>query len=134
MNAPADPGGWTWVQRRVVLAVHDEQIAEHGGQPGLRDAGLLESALARPMNAAAYGEADAPGLAAAYAYGIARNHPFLDGNKRTALVVSELFLELNGWRLNASDTECVLTFVALAAGHLAEPELAAWFRQHAQPA
>jgi death-on-curing protein len=120
------------VQRSVVLAIHDEQIAEHGGQPGLRDAGLLDSALARPMNAAAYGEPDMPALAAAYAYGIARNHPFLDGNKRTALVVAELFLELNGWQLTATDEDCVLTFVAVAAGKLAERELVDWFRRQAR--
>jgi death-on-curing protein len=124
----------TWVEPRVVLAIHDEQVAEHGGQSGIRDAGLLESALARPRNTAAYGEPDLPTLAAAYAFGIARNHPFLDGNKRTALVVAELFLDLNGWVLAADDAACVLTFVALAAGDLDEPALAAWFRQHARPA
>ena len=123
-----------WVDRRVVLAIHDEQVAEHGGQPGIRDAGLLESALARPQNAAAYADPDIPALAAAYAFGIARNHPFLDGNKRTALVVSELFLDLNGWRLEADDAACVLAFVALAAGELEEPALAEWFRTNARPA
>lgn len=123
----------TWVDRRVVLAIHDEQIAEHGGQAGIRDSGLLDSALARPVNASAYGAADVPALAAAYAFGIARNHPFLDGNKRTALVVSELFLDLNGWRLEADDAACVLTFVALAAGDLDESGLAAWFRTHSRP-
>jgi death-on-curing protein len=122
-----------WIRRDVVLAIHDEQVAEHGGQPGLRDAGLLDSALARPMNAAAYAEPDVPPLAAAYAFGIARNHPFLDGNKRTALVAAELFLELNGWKLAATDAECVLTFVALAAGEVSEPDLADWFRRHARP-
>lgn len=123
----------TWVDRRVVLAIHDEQIAEHGGQAGIRDSGLLDSALARPVNASAYGAADVPALAAAYAFGIARNHPFLDGNKRTALVVSELFLDLNGWRLEADDVACVLTFVALAAGDLDESGLVAWFRTHSRP-
>jgi death-on-curing protein len=122
-----------WIRRDVVLAIHDEQVAEHGGRPGLRDAGLPDSALARPMTAAAYGEPDVPALAAAYAYGLARNHPFLDGNKRTALVVAQLFLELNGWRLAATDAECVLTFVALAAGEVSEPDLADWFRRHARP-
>jgi death on curing protein len=123
-----------WVDRRIVLAIHDEQIAEHGGQAGPRDSALLDSALARPRNAAAYADADLPALAAAYAYGIARNHPFLDGNKRTALVVSELFLELNGSTLRADDAACVLVSVALAAGTLAEAELAEWFRRHAAPA
>lgn len=120
----------TWLDRRVVLAIHDEQIAEHGGQPGIRDPGLLDSALARPLNTFAYGEADLAAMAAAYAFGIARNHPFLDGNKRTALVVSETFLLLNGHELNADDADCVLTFLKLAAGELSEEALAHWFRGH----
>jgi death-on-curing protein len=122
------------VDRRVVLAIHDEQIAEHGGQPGIRDAGLLDSALARPLNAAAYAVPDMPALAAAYAFGMARKHPFLDGNKRTALVVAELFLHLNGWELHADDAACVLTFIALAAGDLTEAALAEWFRTTSRPA
>lgn len=113
----------------VVLAVHDEQVAEHGGASGVRDLGLLESALARPQHAAAYDpDADAASLAAAYAYGIARNHPFVDGNKRTALVVLELFLELNGCTLETDDADCVATMLALAAGELDERALAAWMR------
>lgn len=119
-----------WVDLKVVLAIHDEQVAEHGGQPGIRDPGLRESALARPANSAAYGEADLAAMAAAYAYGIARNHPFLDGNKRTALVVAETFLALNDRELTADDAECVLTFLKLAAGEVQEAELAAWFRRH----
>jgi death on curing protein len=116
------------------LAAHLEQIAEHGGGEGTRDAGLLESAMARPRNLADYGVPDAAALAAAYAWGIARNHPFVDGNKRTAAVVSETFLMLNGCRLAASDAELVVAFVALAAGELTEDELADWFRGHlAQP-
>lgn len=91
--------------------------------------GLFESAMARPMNLAAYGEPDAAALAAGYAYGLARNHPFVDGNKRTAAVVSETFLELNGWTLEASDAELVVAFITLAAGDLSEDELADWFRQ-----
>ena len=123
---------WVWVAQSVALAVHDEQIAEHGGAAGVRDLGLLESALARPMHLAAYDpDADAAGLAAAYAFGIARNHPFLDGNKRTALVALELFLKLNDHRLAAGDADCVATFLALAAGEIAESELAAWVREHA---
>lgn len=123
---------WVWVATSVVLAVHDEQIAEHGGAAGVRDLGLLESALARPMHLAAYdADADPAALAAAYAFGIARNHPFVDGNKRTALVVLELFLELNGHRLAADDADCVTTFLALAAGEIAESELAAWVREYA---
>ena len=106
-------------------------MAEHGGIVGIRDEGLLSSALARPLNLHAYGEKpDAASLAAAYAFGIARNHPFLDGNKRTAFVVMELFLNLNGWNLNAGDEECILTMMALAAGDLGEEALAAWVRAH----
>lgn len=121
---------WVWVTREVALAAHAEQLAEHGGGEGVRDAGLLESAMMRPRNLAAYGEPDAAALAAAYAYGIARNHPFVDGNKRTAAVVSEAFLALNGWTLGASDAELVVAFLALAAGELGEEELADWFRGH----
>jgi len=120
---------WKWVTSAVALATHREQLAEHGGSDGVRDMGLFESAMARPMNAAAYGEPDAAALAAAYAYGLARNHPFVDGNKRTAAVVSETFLNLNGLMLNASDAELVVAFLTLAAGDLLEEELADWFRQ-----
>lgn len=124
-------GGWVWLDPAVVLAVHEEQLAEHGGAAGVRDAGLLESALARPANLAAYGEPDAVALAASYGYGLARNHPFMDGNKRTAFVAAELFLLLNGWALQASDADCVLTMLALASGELAEPAFADWLRRHA---
>ena len=121
---------WIWVAVEVALAAHAEQLAEHGGGEGVRDAGALESALARPINLAAYGEPDAAALAAAYAFGVARNHPFVDGNKRTAAVVSETFLVLNGCALEASDAELVVAMLALAAGELSEDELADWFRQH----
>lgn len=124
---------WIWIDPSVVLAIHDEQLAEHGGATGVRDAGLLDSALSRPQNLAAYGDPDHAGLAAAYAYGIARNHPFVDGNKRTAFVAAELFLALNGFELTAEDTDCVLTMLALAAGELDEAAFAAWLRRHAQP-
>lgn len=120
---------WKWVAPKVALAAHREQLAEHGGGDGVRDIGLFESAMARPMNVAAYGEADAAMLAAAYAYGLARNHAFVDGNKRTAAVVSETFLNLNGWTLDTSDAELVVAFLALAAGELSEKELADWFRE-----
>ena len=116
------------------MAAHAEQIAEHGGGEGVRDARLLESAMARPQNVAAYGEPDAAALAAAYAFGIARNHPFVDGNKRTAAVVSETFLILNGHSLAASDAELVVAFLALAAGELSEEELAEWFRERVEEA
>ena len=119
-----------WVDLEVVLAIHDEQLAEHGGQTGLRDRGLLESALARPQNQFAYGEFSLAHLAASYAFGISRNHPFLDGNKRTSLVVAELFLELNGLELNATNAECVTAFLRLAAGDLTEAELADWIVSH----
>ncbi|MBX9897422.1 MAG: type II toxin-antitoxin system death-on-curing family toxin [Qipengyuania sp.] len=118
-----------WVSRKAALIGHAEQIAEHGGGLGVRDHGLFESAMARPQQRAAYAAPDLAELAAAYAYGIARNHPFVDGNKRTAAVVSETFLGLNGLTLNASNAEIVVVFLALAAGELAEDELADWFRQ-----
>lgn len=119
---------WVWGAVEVALAAHAEQLAEHGGPNGVRDAGLLESAMARPRNLAEYGEPDAAALAAAYAWGVARNHPFTDGNKRTALVIAETFLQLNGHTLTASDAETVVAIVALAAGELGEDELADWFR------
>lgn len=121
---------WVWVADEVVLAIHEAQLAEHGGIAGIRDEGLLSSALARPLNLDAYGDKpDAASLAAAYAFGIARNHPFLDGNKRTAFVVMELFLNLNGWNLNADDAACISTMLALAAGNLSERALADWLRE-----
>jgi death-on-curing protein len=120
---------WLWVAVETAGAAHAEQLAEHGGGEGVRDARLLESAMARPRNLEAYGNADAAGLAAAYAYGIARNHPSVDGNKRTAAVVAETFLILNGYRLTASDAELVVAVLALAAGELSEEETAEWFRE-----
>jgi death-on-curing protein len=125
---------WTWIEESVVWAVHEAQLAEHGGLAGVRDAGLLASALAHPVNLATYGEADAPALAAAYGFGIARNHPFIDGNKRTPFVCAELFLALNGWALLAEDAACVSTMLALAGGELPETEFAAWLRSNSSPA
>lgn len=122
---------WRWIDRAVLIAVHEMQLAEHGGGAGMRDAALLDSALSRPLNLAAYGEPDAAVLAAAYGYGIARNHAFIDGNKRTALVAAELFLRLNGWQPVVSDADCVLTMLAVAAGDITEDEFAAWLRTHA---
>ena len=120
-----------WVGEAVVLAIHDEQLAEHGGAPGLRDAGLLKSTLARPQTLQVYEAAsDLPSFAAAYGYGLARNHPFVDGNKRTALVVVELFLALNGLRLTADDEACVLVILEIAAGSRSEAAFAAWIRDH----
>jgi death-on-curing protein len=125
---------WRWISVDVAVTAHAEQLAEHGGGEGVRDLALLESAMARPRNLAAYGEPDAAALAAAYAYGIARNHPFIDGNKRTAAVVSETFLILNSYRLTASNAELVVAFVALAAGELSEEEMAGWFRERVEKA
>lgn len=122
-----------WLSERAVLAMHALQIAEHGGGEGVRDFGLLNSALARPLNLAAYGEPDLPSLAAAYAFGIARNHPFVDGNKRTAFVVPVTFLALNGLDFQASERDVVETILALAAGQLEEAALADWFRQWSAP-
>jgi death-on-curing protein len=119
---------WTWVAETVAQAIHDRQLAEHGGGEGVRDPGLLASALARPQNAANYGAPDAADLAASYAYGIAKNHPFVDGNKRTAWVVARLFLALNGRKLTFSPADAVATVEALAAGAMDEEALAAWFR------
>ena len=124
---------WVWLDAQVMLAVHEEQLAEHGGGSGVRDQGLFESALNRPLNLAAYGDPDVAALAAAYGFGLARNHAFVDGNKRTAFVAVELFLVLNGWTLMADDAACVLTMLALAAGDLREEEFAQWLRDHTLP-
>jgi death-on-curing protein len=123
---------WVWLQRDVVVAIHEAQLAEHGGGTGLRDAGLLESALARPENLAAYGKPDVADLAAAYGYGISRNHAFADGNKRTGFVAVELFLELNGHTLCADDSACVIAMLAVSAGEINEAEFSAWIRDHAE--
>lgn len=111
------------------MDAHQAQLDEHGGGEGVRDLRLLESAMARPQNLAAYGDPDAADLAAAYAYGIARNHPFVDGNKRTALVVSISFLRLNGFAASFDIDAITRNFELLAAGELSEPDLAAWFRE-----
>jgi death on curing protein len=124
---------WVWIDAAVILAVHEEQLAEHGGAAGIRDANMLESALARPRNLAHYGEPDAAALAAAYGFGLARNHPFIDGNKRSAFVAVELFLQLNGLRLDAPDVDCVMVMLSLAAGEIDEPAFAAWLRERSAP-
>ena len=121
-----------WVLRQAVLSFHSRQLAEHGGGEGVRDAALLDSALARAENKFAYGEPDLFDLAAAYAYGIASNHPFVDGNKRTAYVTAMTFLRLNGYRVTASQTDKYETFIRLAAGELDEDTLASWFRANAE--
>lgn len=121
-----------WIRQDVVLAIHQRQLAEHGGGEGVRDPGLLDSALARPKNLLAYagGEPDLPRLAASYAWGLIRNHPFVDGNKRTAYVVCRTFLKLNGLDLAADSEAKYLTFLQLAEGLLSEDELAAWIENH----
>jgi len=119
-----------WVQEAVAIAVHDRQLAEHGGGTGVRDMAGLESALARPRNRWEYGEDDLAAIAAAYAFGIARNHPFVDGNKRTGWTVANLFLALNGIELAFGERDAVVTMESLAAGDLSEDELADWFREH----
>jgi death-on-curing protein len=118
-----------WVQQRVVIAAHEESLAEHGGPSGIRDLGMLESALARPKNLYAYSEPppSVQRMAAAYAFGITANHPFVDGNKRTALITAITFLRLNGLRLTADKADRYLTFYGLAAGSISEEELAEWF-------
>lgn len=125
--------GWIWLHPDVVVAVHEAQLAEHGGGTGVRDGGLLESALARPLNLVACGKPDAADLAAAYGHGISRNHAIVDGNKRTAFVAAALFLRLNGLTLAASDADCVMTMLAFAAGDITEAEFAAWLRSHIVP-
>lgn len=120
---------WRFLDRAIVLAIHEEQLAQHGGGVGTRDEGLLDSALARPVNTAAHNpKADVALLAAAYAFGIARNHPFIDGNKRTAYVAMELFLMDNGYVLTAGDEDSLLTMLRLAAGEMREEDYAGWVR------
>ncbi len=121
---------WQWLDKAILLAVHDRQIAEHGGGQGIRDEGLLESALNRPVNLAAYAEPNAAELAAAYAFGIARNHPFVDGNKRTAWVAARLFLMVNAVEIQFDKAEATVIMQQLAAGDLTEDEVARWFRDH----
>lgn len=121
---------WRWVNKRALLLLHDESLAEHGGASGIRDEGLLDAALARPRNLAAYGEPDASDLAAGYGFGLAKNHAFVNGNKRAAFLAVGLFLWLNGYRLAASQAEATLTMLALAAGELDEAAFANWIRAH----
>ncbi|MFW2830725.1 type II toxin-antitoxin system death-on-curing family toxin [Sphingomonas sp. ID0503] len=129
MTAP-DRTEPAWLDAAVALAIHDRQLAEHGGGSGVRDAGLLESALTRPVNRWVYGEDDRCTLAAAYAFGVARNHPFVDGNKRTAWVLARVFLALDGVELAFAKEDAIDVMLRLSAGELSEEELADWFRQH----
>jgi death on curing protein len=121
---------WRWISKQALVLLHDESLAEHGGASGLRDAGLLESALARPENLAAYTEPDAAALAASYASGLAQNHPFVDGNKRAAFLAVGLFLYLNGYRLSATQAEATVKVLGLAAGDISEEAFADWLRTH----
>ena len=123
---------WHWVDKRSLLLLHDESLATHGGASGIRDEGLLDSALARPLNLVAYGEPDIAELAAAYASGLVRNHPFVDGNKRAAFLATGIFLAINGFRLVADQAEATAAVLALAASEFDEPSFAAWLRQHLQ--
>ena len=123
---------YRWINPQVLLLLHDESLAEHGGAPGLRDEVLLESALGRPQNLLAYGSPDLSDLAASYGYGLAKNHAFVDGNKRAAFLAVGLFLMVNGHRLVATQAEATMTMLALAAGHMDESALAQWIRRHIQ--
>jgi death on curing protein len=126
---------WRWVSRAALLLLHDESLAEHGGAAGIRDNGLLDSALARPLQLASYGEPppDVAALAASYGLGLAKNHPFVDGNKRAAFLAVGLFLAVNGQRLVASQADATLTMLAVAAGELDEAAFASWIRSHLRP-
>ncbi len=124
---------WRWIDRRLLVVLHDESLAAHGGASGLRDAGLLASALARPENLAAYGQPDLAELAASYAFGLAKNHPFVDGNKRAAFLSVGLFLGLNGHRLTATQAEATVAVFGLASGEIDEATFAAWIRESIAP-
>ncbi|MEJ8855584.1 type II toxin-antitoxin system death-on-curing family toxin [Variovorax robiniae] len=124
---------WRWVNQRALMLLHEESLAEHGGAPGIRDEGLLKSALARPLNLVAYGESDMAELAAAYGVGLAKTHPFVDGNKRVAFLAVGLFLALNGYRLVVSQAEATLSMLDVAASGIDEAEFANWIRDHIVP-
>jgi len=125
--------GWHWLSEAVVIAVHGEQLAEHGGSEGIRDEGLLSSALARPQNIISYGEPTVFDLAAAYAFGIVRNHPFIDGNKRSGFLAAYIFLDLNGWELTAPEAEAVAAVLTLAKGEMDEAGFSAWLQNQTTP-
>ena len=125
--------GWRWIPEAAVLAMHDEGLAAHGGSEGLRDEGLLSSALNRPRHHASYGTPSVFDLAAAYAFGIIRNHPFVDGNKRTGFLAAYVFLGLNGWNLIVPEPEVVAAVIALACGEMEEAGFAAWLQSQSAP-
>ena len=124
---------WNWVNRQVLLLLHDESLAEHGGAPGVRDEGLLDSALARPVNLALYERPDLAQLAASYGVALAKNHAFIDGNKRAAFLAIGLFLAVNGHRLRTTQADATLTVMDVAAGLTDEVALALWIRTHIEP-
>jgi death on curing protein len=124
---------WRWIDKRALLLLHAESLAEHGGSVGLRDEGLLDSALARPLNLVAYGEPDFADLAASYAFGLAKNHAFVDGNKRAAFLCAGLFLALNGYRLTASQVDATQAVLALAGSEINEEAFARWLRANTSP-
>ena len=124
---------WKWINREVLLLLHDESLAEHGGASGLRDEGLLDSALARPLNLALYEQPDLASLAASYGLGLANNHAFVDGNKRVAFLAVGLFLSINGYRLVTTQVEATLTMLDVAAGEIDEAAFSSWIRGHLQP-
>jgi death-on-curing protein len=125
--------GRKWINRQVLLLLHDESLAEHGGASGLRDEGLLDSALARPLNLVVYSEPDIAALAAAYGVGLAKNHPFVDGKKRASFLAVGMFLAVNGYRLHATQVDATLTVLAVAAGDMDELAFADWIRAHTKP-
>jgi death-on-curing protein len=125
--------GWRWVNRQVLLLLHEESLAEHGGAPGLRDEGLLDSALSRPLNLALHDDPDVADLAVAYAMALAKNHAFVDGNKRAAFLALGMFLALNGHRLRATQVDATLTMLGVAAGEISQNGLSQWIRDHMEP-
>ena len=131
-----DPGSsdWRWVGFEVIQAIHERQIDEHGGTDGIRDLGLIESALARPINLATYARPDAADLAAAYAFGLAKNHGFVDGNKRTGWIAARLFIVDNDHGIEFEPVDAIRAMEAVAAGSMGEADLAGWFRARIHPA
>lgn len=123
---------WRWVDKKLLVTLHDESLAMHGGSSGIRDEALLDSALSRAPNLAHYGEPDYADLAAAYGVGLAKNHAFVDGNKRVAFLSVGLFLVLNGYRLTATQVDATLAVISVAAGEISEVEFADWIRAHSQ--
>lgn len=124
--------GWAWLDKQLLVILHDESLSLHGGASGVRDEALLDSALARAANLAHYGNPDYAELAAAYGFGLAKNHAFVDGNKRAAFLSVGLFLSVNGWRLKATQVDATLTVLSLAAGEMTEADFASWIRHNSE--